>query len=379
MYSLFKPHFRVDEVLEEIKECLEKGWTGLGYKTVEFEEQWKELFGFSNAHFLNSNTSGLFLCLEILRDRNLWGGDAEVISTPITFVATNHAIKNAGLRVVFAEVDESLNMSPESVKERINENTKAIVFVGIGGNTKNFEEVCKIAKERGVSIILDAAHMAGSFLEHRHVGLNADCTIFSFQAVKNLPSADSGMICFKRADLDAIARKRSWLGISKDTYERTNSQTNYKWDYDVELVSNKYHGNSIMASMCMVGARYLLVDNARRRRIFGLYADLLSGSDSFSLIRHEESVGTFSSQHLIQVILNKDWDRDEVMVGLNNRGVYPGVHYKCNSLFTPYAELSSTVQFSEGLSRRIISLPNHLGLSDEDVTFIGKQLVEVCG
>ena len=67
---LFKPYFRVDECLNEIKECLEKGWTGLGFKTVQFEESWKKYTGLNNAHFLNSATVGLDLAFEILTGRS---------------------------------------------------------------------------------------------------------------------------------------------------------------------------------------------------------------------------------------------------------------------------------------------------------------------
>ena len=72
--------------------------------------------------------------------------------------------------------------------------------------------------------------------------------MFSFQAVKNLPTADSGMICFADPELDAEVRKWTWLGINKDTYARTAGQGAYKWHYDVEHLGFKYHGNSIMAA-----------------------------------------------------------------------------------------------------------------------------------
>ena len=230
MYQLFKPKFRKNEILAEIETCLEKGWTGLGYKTIEIEELWRNKFGFNHSHFLSSNTAGLFLTFELFRDYYKWNNDSEIISTPCTFVATNHAISNAGLKVKFADVDLSLNLSAESVKKCINSNTKAIIFVGIGGNTKNYREIRRIAKENNLLFILDAAHMAGSFINGAHAGNDADVSIFSFQAVKNMPSADAGMICFKKKEFDEISRKRSWLGIDKDTFNRTNSKGKYKWD-----------------------------------------------------------------------------------------------------------------------------------------------------
>ena len=106
--QLFVPTFRIDECLDEIKECLEKGWTGIGYKTVEFEEKWKAYTGLNNAHFLNSDTAALHLAGKVFKIQNKWNDGDEIISTPLTFVSTNHAIMYENLKVVFADVDEYL-------------------------------------------------------------------------------------------------------------------------------------------------------------------------------------------------------------------------------------------------------------------------------
>ena len=96
------------------------------------------------------------------------------------------------------------------------------------------------------------------------MGGGADAAVFSFQAVKNLPTADGGMVCFQDAALDAEARRSSWLGIDKDTFTRTQSgRPGYRWLYDVEHVGFKYHGNSIMAALGLVGLKYLDDDNRR--------------------------------------------------------------------------------------------------------------------
>jgi dTDP-4-amino-4,6-dideoxygalactose transaminase len=93
------------------------------------------------------------------------------------------------------------------------------MFVGMGGNTGRLKDVVKLCKKHNLKLILDASHMTGTrWKGGGHVGAEADVSIFSFQAVKNLPTADSGMICFREARLDEDVRKWTWLGISKDTY-----------------------------------------------------------------------------------------------------------------------------------------------------------------
>ena len=121
--QLFVPTFRIDECLAEIRECLEKGWPGIGYKTIEFEEKWKEYTGHKNAHYLNSATVGLHLAVEILKMENGWNDGDEIITTPMTFVSTNHVIKYENMVPRFADVDEYLCLDPVDVENKINEKT----------------------------------------------------------------------------------------------------------------------------------------------------------------------------------------------------------------------------------------------------------------
>lgn len=370
--QLFVPTFRTEECLSEIRECLEKGWTGLGFKTIEIENNWKEYTGLPNAHFLSSNTVGLHLALHMFKSEFGWADGDEVISTPLTFVSSNHAILYANLKPVFADVDEFLCLSPKDIEKRITPRTRAVVFVGIGGNTGRYDEVLKLCKERGLVLILDAAHMSGTRVKGQHVGHDADCTVFSFQAVKNLPTADSGMICFPDKMRDERARKLSWLGINKDTYARTVTQGAYKWMYDVEEVGFKYHGNSIMAAIGLVSLRYLDQDNAYRRQLAKWYEDHLYGDSNIRVIPMAQ--GCESSRHLFQVCVK---NRDQVLMALNECGIHPGVHYRDNTEYRLYSHGATSCPFAHKMSQEIISLPMHLGVKERDVAYIATTLKEV--
>jgi dTDP-4-amino-4,6-dideoxygalactose transaminase len=373
--NLFVPTFRNGEITEHITECLDKGWTGLGFKTQKFEEDFKEYTKLPNAHFLNSSTSGLHLAVKILKDVNKWMEGDEIITTPLTFVSSNHAILYEGLKPVFADVDEYLCLDPESVEKMITKKTRAIMFVGIGGNAGRLDKIVKICKNHKLKLILDAAHMAGTFVnidgEIKHAGHESDVTVFSFQAVKNLPTADSGMICFKNDDYDSIARKLSWLGIDKDTYQRTNDKGTYKWEYEVVDAGYKYHGNSIMASMGIVGLKYLEEDNSRRRDICDAYESIFSkhGIDSI-----KTSKITFSSsRHLYQIKLE---NRNKIMEYLNSHGIYPGVHYRDNTNYSLYSDQKGNCPNSYRLSENVISLPLHIRLSEDDVQYVIEKVIE---
>ena len=371
---LFVPTFRVDEVLSEIRECLEKGWTGLGFKTVAFEQAWRDYSGHPHAHFLSSATAGLHLAFRLLKEDGGWRDGDEVITTPLTFVSTNHAILYENLRPVFADVDEHLCLDPAQIAARITPRTRAVCFVGMGGNPGRYAEVRALCAQRGLKLVLDAAHMTGTWLGDRHAGQDADVSVFSFQAVKNLPTADSGMICFANPGLDTEVRKWTWLGINKDTYTRTVSDAAYKWLYDVEHVGFKYHGNSIMAAMGLVALRYVEEDNDRRRQVAAWYDESLAGAPAIE--RVPIAAGCTPSRHLYQVMVDR---RDDVMLKLNAAGIYPGVHYRDNTAYRMYAEAAGTCPRARRASDRIISLPMHLRLGHPDVARVAAALRDACG
>lgn len=364
--QVFLPTFRVDECLAEIRECLEKGWTGLGYKTVTFEDAWKRYTGLPYAHFLNSATVGLHLAVEVLKRKHGWADGDEVITTPLTFVSDSHTILYAKMKPVFADVDEFLCLDAADVAAKITPKTKAVMFVGIGGNPGQYDAVLKLCRERGLAMILDAAHMSGTRVENggqmKHVGFDADVAVFSYQAVKNLPTADAGMVCFRDQADDEMARKLTWLGINQDTYARTASEGNYKWKYDVEFVGYKYHGNSIMAAIALVQLKYLDGDNTRRREIANRYR---AGFAPYSNIRTiPVPTACESATHLFQIRVS---NRDELMEALNHAGIFPGVHYRDNTLYRMFSYGDGTCPRARMASDEIISLPLHLRLTDVDV------------
>jgi dTDP-4-amino-4,6-dideoxygalactose transaminase len=195
------------------------------------------------------------------------------------------------------------------------------------------------------------------------------------QAVKNLPTADSGMICFNNNDYDQLARKLSWLGIDKDTYQRTKEdgvyKGSYKWEYDVIDAGYKYHGNSIMAGMAIVGLKYLEEDNSRRREICKMYEN---GFDSVNMEYVKVSPSTHtSSRHLFQIVVK---NRDKIMEYLNSQKIYPGVHYRDNTLYSLYSDQAKNCPKSRNYSESIISLPLHMQLSDNDVQYVIEKVVE---
>lgn len=372
--QVLKPKYHVEECLKEIRECLEIGWTGLGFKTVKFENEWKEYTGHKNAHFLNSATVGLHLAVEILKKENGWENGDEIITTPITFVSTNHAVLYEKLVPRFADVDEYLCLDPEDVKRKINDKTRAIIFVGYGGRVGQLDKIIEICKEYNLKLILDAAHMAGTRVNGQMPGTwdGVDVTVYSFQAVKNLPTADSGMICFREDKYDEICRKLTWLGINKDTYARNSgTKGSYKWKYDVEYLGYKDHGNSIMAAIGLVELKYLDETNAYRRELAKCYDEIFKNTPKVQVIG--APYADECSYHIYEIAVD---NRDGLLEFLQENDIYPGVHYRDNTEYEMYSYDHGKCPNAHRMSNRIITLPLHMHLTQEDIEMIAKKVIE---
>ena len=368
---VLRPYYDKDEILRQVEETLETGWTGDGGKTIEFEKEWGQFTNWKYNSYVNSCTAALHLALLVVRDRN--PGKSEVIVPDITFVSTAAVVEQCGLDLVLCDVNSNLTIDMNSLKAKINEKTLAIFYVGIGGNTSGLKGVEEICKERGVKLIIDAAHMGGSKIEDGS-GLSeieAEMCCYSYQAVKNLGIADSGMVSFNKDYYEADIKKYRWLGISQTTYERTvekGASKTYKWEYEIDRLGYKYNGNALMAACCLGILSKLEKDNEYRRKIRKWYLDDLKNVKNIRFIEHENE--EYTSGHLAQVIMERATgsdDRNRIIEMLNNDGIYPGVHYRPLSKSSYYESRGQDCKHSREISSKIISLPCHMGITREDV------------
>lgn len=362
--QLFRPSYEVEECLEALREVLSSGWTGPGPQCKQFEESWRELTGSKYTHFLNSATAALHIAVRLL---DLPQG-SKILTTPLTFVSTNAVILYENCQPVFVDInDDDLSLdSVDFVKKAEESQAKAALWVHYGGQVSpHFEKVAQ-RSSNGMRLIEDCAHAGGAhYANGSRVGSRTDTiSCFSFQAVKNLPTFDSGMICCPTLPLLERAKKLAWLGIDKDTYTRSSSSTNesYKWYYDVPELGWKYNGNDVAAAIANVQLKYLDRDNAQRQMIYNRYQKNLENSPQVHLIPHSPQ----SAHHLVVVRVK---NRDEVISALKAKGIAPGVHYLPNYEFPVFQKFyqRGSCPNSEKISTEIISLPNHLQLTQADI------------
>lgn len=367
---LFQPSYDVPACLAQIELVLRSGWTAPGPTTEEFEERWKLYLGqLTSALFTSSATAGLHLALEVFKQQGEWQPGDEVLSTPLTFVSTNHVILHAGLRPVFVDVDNTGCLDPLLLQRAMTKRTRAVMFVGLGGNTGRIEAVHRFCEANGLVLIVDAAHMAGT--RFRGGLWPADASVFSFQTVKNLPTADGGMLCFHHQgqpniyDKARLAKSLAWMGIDKSTAER-QMPGRYKWKYNVAHVGWKYAGNAVAAAIGLAQLAQLDHSNAYRRQLASWY----NGSLDSTVWTVPLSSDCESSRHLYQVRVA---NRDALQGLLAHHHIETGVHYRYNGDYPMYRD-QPECELARKLSGQLLSLPMHRGVSHEHVKTITRLL-----
>ncbi len=358
MIQVFKPYMG-DEEIEAVAEVLRSGWIGLGPRTAQFEKEFAEYLGAPCAVGVNSCTAALDLALRLLDIRK---GD-EVIVPAMTFVSTAHCVAYNDAVPIFADVDErTLAIDLEDVKRKITRHTKAVIPVHYGGRPVDIDALREVDGSR-IFIIEDAAHACGAEYKGRKAGTLGDVACFSFHAVKNLATGDGGAVVVKDTALFERAKRMRWLGIDRGTWDRTEVDRSYWWEYFVNEIGLKCHMNDITAAIGLVQLRKLDAMNARRRTIAGMYDEAFKDMPWIETPPKDDALFR-SAWHIYCIKASR---RDDLSVYLKDHGVATGVHYKPIHLYRCYGNRPS-LPVAERVFENILTLPMYPGMSDEDVS-----------
>lgn len=346
MIPVFKPWYTEHEE-QAVAEVLRSGWTGLGPKVREFERKMMSFLYIKYAFGLNSCTSALHLALDAIDVC-----DYEVITTPLTFVSTSHAIIHAGGIPVFCDVKEDdLNIDETKIEGLITDLTKAIVVVHYGGRACSMDPIIKIAKKHNLMIVEDAAHGMGGLYKRRHLGTCGHFGCFSFHTVKNMGIGDGGMVVTKSAAYAAKIKRMRWLGIDKSTYDR-NKNDNYSWEYDVSKIGYKYHMNDISAALALCQLDKLALANRNRWKLGQMYDEALEGVGDIRLTKEIEDSRSACHNYVIRTER-----RNELHEYLKQNNISTSVHYKPNHLYPIYRECKADCPVVEREWLKLLTLP----------------------
>ena len=350
-------HSLKKEIDAAIEEVLREGAFIQGEACRSFESEFASFCGASGACGVGNGSDALFFAVQAL---GIGPGD-EVITTPFTFISTAEAISRNGAQPVFADIDpDTMNLDPGAVKRRLSDKTKAILVVHLYGQPASMDELGKLARDRDLKIIEDAAQAHGAEVNGRRVGGLGAVGSFSFYPTKNLSAAgDAGIVVAN--DTDLIARVRLLA----------NHGDQGKYDHALHGVSSRL--DNLQAAILRVKLRHLEAWNEKRRHLAQIYLEELSNLSELRLPR--EALGCRSVYHQFTVRTKR---REALREHLKENGIGSVVHYPRPVHLQPaYASLGLTkgsFPVAEAAAEEVLSLPVYPELGEDDARYVAKEV-----
>jgi dTDP-4-amino-4,6-dideoxygalactose transaminase len=361
MSEPFLPFSRptIDEAtIAAVGDVLRSGWITSGPKVQAFEAQLSELFGGRIVRTYNSGTCTMEIALRIA---GIGPGD-EVITTPISWVATANVIIEVGATPVFADIDPATrNIDLDKVEAAITPRTKAIIPVYLAGMPVDMDRLYAIARKHNLRVIEDAAQALGSSWKGKPIGSFGDFVSFSFQANKNITTSEGGCLVVNNPDEAKLAEKYRLQGVVRSGFD----------GIEVDVLGGKFNMTDIAAAIGLGQLPHLDAITAKRRSLAKHYFSCF-GSDFEAKTGAQLPLADFDNTnwHLFQLVLPERMTRAHFMAQMMEKNIGIGYHYAPIHLFKLYRERGfkeGMFPVAERVGRQIVSLPMFFALTQGDV------------
>ncbi len=361
MTEPFLPFSRptIDEAtIDAVADVLRSGWITSGPKVQAFEAQLSDYFGGRPVRTFNSGTCTMEIALRIA---GIGAGD-EVITTPISWVATANVILEVGATPVFADIDPvTRNIDLEKLEAAITPRTRAVIPVYLAGLPVDMDRLYAIARRHKLRVIEDAAQALGSTWHGRRIGAFGDFASFSFQANKNITTSEGGCLVFNTADEAKLAEKYRLQGVTRSGFD----------GIDVDVLGGKFNMTDIAAAIGLGQFAQLDAVTARRRSLARRYFEVF-GADFETHYGAQLPPADFenSNWHMFQIVLPDSITRAEFMAKMMERNIGIGYHYPPIHLFTLYRARGfkeGMFPVAERIGRQIVTLPMFSAMAESDV------------
>ena len=369
-----RPSFN-QETIDAVAEVLRSGWVTSGPKLAEFEVALSTYFGGRPVRCFANGTATMKIALQVA---GIGAGD-EVITTPISWVATSNVILSVGAKPTFVDIDPlTRNIDLDKIAAAITPKTRAIMPVYLAGLPVDMDKLYSIAKQYNLRVIEDAAQAFGSQWHGKKIGSFGDLVSFSFQANKNLTTVEGGCLVLNTDAEAKLAEKLRLQGLTRQGMD----------GMDVDVLGGKDNLTDVNAVIGLQQLKQLPAYQARRAALAHQYFDAIRAelkSAGLESIKLELPVENFtdSNWHMYQVLLpleQLNCDRAQVMTELKDLGIGTGVHYPAITGFTLYKNQGykiSDTPIAERIGRSILTLPLFPGMADEDIGRITSGLVRI--
>jgi len=368
-----------DRDIEAVEAVLRGDYLTTGPLIAEFESKFARAVGAEYAVAFSNGTAALHGACHAA---GIGEGD-EVITSPMTFAASANCVLYQGGKPVFADVDEETgNIDPASVADRITERTKAILPVHYAGQPARLDELRELAKARGLVVIEDAAHALGAVYKGRRIGSDGDMTMFSLHPVKHITTGEGGIIATNREDYYRKLLDFRNHGIVRDP-SRLEKEPPAPWYYEMQSLGYNYRLTDFQAALGLSQLDKLDLFVKRRKEIAARYDEAFRHSEKVVIPRQEE--GAESSWHLYVVRLRLDRleiGRDEVFRRLLEENIGVQLHYIPVYLHPYYRRLGypeGLCPAAERMYGRILSLPLYPAMTDKDAEDVVRAVQKATG
>ncbi len=346
---------------------IDSNWITMGARVEAFEKAFAAEHGMTEGVAVNSCTAGLHLALAAL---GIGPGD-EVIVPSLSFVATANAVVYCGATPVFADIG-SLDiplMSLDDAAAKCTPRTKAVIVMHYAGYVADADAWRDFAKQRGLYLIEDSAHAAGSARSR----IFGDLAVFSFFSNKNMTTAEGGMILGTDEALMERCRLMRGHGLTTSTMQRLNGHA----IYDVAMLGFNYRMTELNAALGLVQLAKLGGWNQRRAALTKQYKHLLNGTG----IGAPFATQSLSTHHIFPVLLPEKADKGAVIAKLREDGIQTSFHYPPIHHLSWYRERDPHVRLpvTEAFSWRELTLPLHPKMEDWQVGHVTASLRRAVG
>ena len=356
---------------------LKSGWITTGAKVQQLEQGVCDITGCKYAVAVCSATAGMHILLHAL---NIGPGD-EVITPSMTWVSTINLITLVGATPVFVDVDpDTLMINAGAVAEKITDKTRLIIPVPYAGAAADLDPIYELAQSHGIPVAEDCAHSLGTEYRGRQIGAQGT-TIFSFHAIKNVTSAEGGMVCTNDAELAARLRRLRFHGLEADTFDRETQGRAPQ--AEVVEPGFKYNLADMNAVLALGQLNRLKSLNQSRAALAGRYLELLKDVDGIRPLGLPE-YPNLHAWHLFVVRVDSDLlgiSREQFMQALKARNIGSGIHFKAGHTHKYYRETfpraGDDLPNTNWNSARIVSLPLFPDMTMGDVERVVTAIKEI--
>ena len=331
----------------------------------EFERKFARYLGCKHTVGVTSCTAALQLSLSA---HDIGPGD-EVITTPMTFIASANSILHTGATPVFVDVEpDTGNLNATLIDPAINANTKAILPVHLYGQMCDMKSIRKIADRHHLVVIEDAAHAIEASRDGTKPGALGDTACFSFYATKNITSGEGGAISTNDSDIADKLKKSRLHGMSKGAADRYSKRYEH---WDMEFLGWKYNMSNIQAALLLCQLDKIEENWRRREEICQIYEHAFESNPEITCMKILP--GSKSARHLFTILVPSK-KRDRVLWELQEKDIGVAVNFRAIHLLTYYRQKygykEGAFPNAEMIGNSTITLPLYPKLTDEEVQYV---------